>query len=348
MKNILAIQSHVVYGHAGNSAAEFPMRRLGANVWPLNTVQFSNHTQYGKWTGCVMPPSHLTEIVQGIAAIDKLHTCDAVLSGYLGSAEQGEHILGIVRQVKAANPQAKYFCDPVMGHPEKGCIVAPGVAEFHVRHGLPASDIIAPNLVELEILCEHAVNNVEEAVLAARELIAQGPQIVLVKHLARAGYSRDRFEMLLVTADEAWHISRPLVDFGMRQPVGVGDVTSGLLLVKLLQGATLQEALEHVTAAVYEIMVTTKAMQEYELHCFGGCSGSYCQTRTLLQRNKALKYLISAHNDLWADGYYFKPSADSASCTSGRSAIRCINAAMCSNPSRFSFTAYAQRRTVNR
>ncbi|STI46698.1 pyridoxamine kinase [Escherichia coli] len=51
----------------------------------------------------------------------------------------------------------------------------------------------------------------------------------------------------------------------MRQPVGVGDVTSGLLLVKLLQGATLQEALEHVTAAVYEIMVTTKAMQEYEL-----------------------------------------------------------------------------------
>lgn len=30
MKNILAIQSHVVYGHAGNSAAEFPMRRLGA------------------------------------------------------------------------------------------------------------------------------------------------------------------------------------------------------------------------------------------------------------------------------------------------------------------------------
>ncbi|MGY9287481.1 pyridoxal kinase PdxY [Citrobacter braakii] len=265
MKNILAIQSHVVFGHAGNSAAEFPMRRLGANVWPLNTVQFSNHTQYGKWTGCVMPPSHLTDVVQGIADIDKLQTCDAVLSGYLGSAEQGEHILGIVRKVKAANPQAKYFCDPVMGHPEKGCIVAPGVAEFHVRHALPASDIIAPNLVELEILCEHAVNNVNEAVAAAPELIAQGPEIVLVKHLARAGISADRFEMLLVTAEQAWHISRPLVDFGARQPVGVGDVTSGLLLVKLLQGASLQQALEHVTAAVYEVMIATKKMHEYEL-----------------------------------------------------------------------------------
>ena len=138
-------------------------------------------------------------------------------------------------------------------------------AEFHVRHALPASDIIAPNLIELEILCEHAVNTVDEAVTAARELIAQGPEIVLVKHLARAGYSQDRFEMLLVTADDAWHISRPLVDFGVRQPVGVGDVTSGLLLVKLLQGATIQQALEHVTAAVYEIMIATKAMQEYEL-----------------------------------------------------------------------------------
>ncbi|MBU4683463.1 pyridoxal kinase PdxY [Cedecea davisae] len=273
MKNILAIQSHVVFGHAGNSAAEFPMRRLGANVWPLNTVQFSNHTQYGKWTGSVMPASHLSEIVQGIADIGQLRRCDAVLSGYLGSAEQGEHILSIVRQVKAANPNAKYFCDPVMGHPEKGCIVAPGVAEFHTRYAMPASDIIAPNLIELEILSGHSVNNVEEAVATARELIAQGPQIVLVKHLARAGYQQDRFEMLLVTADEAWHIHRPLVDFGERQPVGVGDVTSGLLLVKLLQGATLREALEHVTAAVYDIMVVTKRMEEYELQLVAAQDG---------------------------------------------------------------------------
>lgn len=273
MHNILAIQSHVVFGHAGNSAAEFPMRRLGANVWPLNTVQFSNHTQYGKWTGCVMPPAHLTEIVQGIADIDQLKRCSAVLSGYLGSAEQGEHILGIVRQVKAANPQAKYFCDPVMGHPEKGCIVAPGVAEFHKRYALPASDIIAPNLIELELLCGHAVQNIDEAVVAARELIAEGPEIVLVKHLARAAKRQDSFEMLLVTASEAWHISRPLIDFGLRQPVGVGDVTSGLLLVKLLQGASLRDALEHVTAAVYAIMVTTKEMGEYELQVVAAQDG---------------------------------------------------------------------------
>ncbi|CAI2432877.1 pyridoxal kinase PdxY [Serratia proteamaculans] len=265
MKNILSIQSHVVFGHAGNSAAEFPMRRMGVNVWSLNTVQFSNHTQYGKWTGCVMPASHLTEIAQGIADIDQLKHCDAVLSGYIGSPEQGSHILEIVRQVKQANPNAWYFCDPVMGHPEKGCIVAPGVAEFHCQQALPCSDMIAPNLLELELLSQRTVTNVGQAVSAARELIAKGSKVVLVKHLSRAGYHLDCFEMLLVTASEAWHISRPLVDFGERQPVGVGDLTSGLLLVNLLKGEALDKALEHVTAAVYEVMLTTQAMGQYEL-----------------------------------------------------------------------------------
>ncbi len=265
MKNILSIQSHVVFGHAGNSAAEFPMRRMGANVWPLNTVQFSNHTQYGRWTGCVMPASHLTEIVQGIADINQLQRCDAVLSGYIGSPEQGARILDVVKQVKAANPNAWYFCDPVMGHPEKGCIVAPGVAEFFCQEALPCSDIIAPNLLELEQLSGRDVNNVDEALSAARFLCEKGPKVVLVKHLSRAGYNPNSFEMLLVTAEEAWHITRPLVEFADRQPVGVGDLTSGLLLVDLLAGKSLLDALEHVTAAVYDVMVTTQQMGEYEL-----------------------------------------------------------------------------------
>lgn len=265
MKNILAIQSHVVYGHAGNAAAEFPMRRMGANVWPLNTVQFSNHTQYGQWTGTVMPAEHLTDIVQGIAAIDRLKTCDAVLSGYLGSAEQGEKILEIVQQVKEANPNAWYFCDPVMGHPEKGCIVAPGVAEFHCQVSLPASDIVAPNLLELEMLSGRTVNDLNEAIEASRSLIAKGPKVVLVKHLSRAGLRSDQFEMLLVTEQEALHIQRPLIDFGVRQPVGVGDLTSGLLLVNLLQGKRYDQALEHITAAVYGVMLKTHSMGEYEL-----------------------------------------------------------------------------------
>lgn len=240
------------------------MRRMGVNVWPLNTVQFSNHTQYGQWTGVVMTASHLTDIVRGIADIGQLNSCDAVLSGYIGSQEQGEHILEIVRQVKSANPDAIYFCDPVMGTPEKGCVVAPGVLDFHCRQSLLAADVIAPNLPELELLGGRAVHNVEDAVNTARQLCAKGSQVVLVKHLSRAARRSDSFEMLLVTPSDAWHISRPLVEFE-RQPVGVGDLTSGLLLVNLLKGVALDKALEHTTAAVYEVMLATKEMDAYEL-----------------------------------------------------------------------------------
>lgn len=100
---------------------------------------------------------------------------------------------------------------------------------------------------------------------AARQLCRKGPKIVLVKHLSRAGYRADRFEMILVTAEHSWHVSRPLVDFGEKQPVGVGDLTSGLMLVNLLKGESLPKALEHVAAAVYEVMLQTKVMGEYEL-----------------------------------------------------------------------------------
>lgn len=266
MKNVLSIQSHVVFGHAGNSASEFPMRRLGVNVWPLNTVQFSNHTQYRQWTGSVMPATHLVDIVNGISAIDELKNCNAVLSGYMGSPEQGKAITDIVQKVKAANPNAIYICDPVMGHPEKGCFVAPGVAEFLCNIALPLSDMMSPNILELEELNgKQQINNVDEAILACRELCKKGPKAILVKHLSRAGYKNDRFEMLLVTSNEAWHIHRPLVDFGVRQPVGVGDMTSGLFIANILLGKSLVEAFEHTTSAVYAVMLETLKRNQYEL-----------------------------------------------------------------------------------
>ncbi|WP_038267494.1 bifunctional hydroxymethylpyrimidine kinase/phosphomethylpyrimidine kinase, partial [Xenorhabdus cabanillasii] len=130
--------------------------------------------------------------------------------------------------------------------------------------------IIAPNLLELETLTMREIKDVEQAISAARLLCEKGPEIVLVKHLSRAGYRKDNFEMLLVTKENSWHISRPLIDTGERQPVGIGDLTSGLFLVNLLKSpsltnSALQAALEHVTAGVYEVMLETQKRGEFEL-----------------------------------------------------------------------------------
>ncbi|MDM5136107.1 pyridoxal kinase PdxY [Aeromonas salmonicida] len=265
MKRILSIQSHVVFGCAGNSAAVFPMRRMGMEVWPVNTVQFSNHTQYSQgWQGMVMPDGHILQLITGLADIGVLGQCDALLSGYLGSAKQGEEILAAVARLKALNPNALYFCDPVMGHPDKGCIVAPGVADFLKNRALACADMLAPNLLELEQLTEREIRNVPQALAACQQLRDQGAKLVMVKYLGKAGFAMDRFEMLLVCEEGAFHISRPLYPFA-RDPIGVGDLLSATMLANLLAGFTPVAAFERTNASVDAVVAQTWLAGAYEL-----------------------------------------------------------------------------------
>ncbi|MDO4430968.1 MAG: pyridoxal kinase PdxY [Lonepinella koalarum] len=262
MKHILSIQSHVVYGYAGNKAATFPMQLNGVDVWALNTVQFSNHTQYGKWGGMVMPKEQIGDIVQGIDNIGALEKCDAILSGYIGSAEQVQEIANAVDFVKSRNPKAIYLCDPVMGHPDKGCIVADGVREGLIEIAMPKADIITPNLVELRELSGLIVENFEQALEAVKVILTKGPKTVLVKHLSKVSQNTDKFEMLLATQEGIWLLSRPLYEFA-KEPVGVGDLTAGLFLANLLNGKSALEAFEFTGNAVNDVMAKT-----YELGCY--------------------------------------------------------------------------------
>ncbi len=263
MPNVLSIQSHVVFGRAGNSAAVFPMSRMGINVWPLNTVQFSNHTQYGRWTGSVVDSAELTSVVEGIGAIGALPRCNAVLSGYLGSPEQAQAVVEIVKMVKAVNPGALYCCDPVMGA-AGGCTVEPGIQEFLVSTMPEIADVMMPNHIELQLLTGRMIETVEEAVAACREVIARGPKIVLVKHLIDRNSRADVFNMLAVTQTDAWFAQRPLYPFA-RQPVGVGDLTSAVFLARTLLGDSVRNALEHTLAAINAVVRATYRAGKYEL-----------------------------------------------------------------------------------
>ncbi len=150
--NILSIQSWVSYGHVGNASAVFPLQRLGAEVWAINTVQFSNHTGYGDWKGAVYSGQSVRDLVDGIAARGAFSRCDAVLSGYVGGADIGDAILHAVASVRRANPNALYCCDPVIGDSDTGVYVRPGIEDFLREHALPAADIATPNRFEIERL----------------------------------------------------------------------------------------------------------------------------------------------------------------------------------------------------
>jgi pyridoxine kinase len=233
MTSILSIQSWVAYGHVGNASAIFPLQRLGAEVWGIHTVQFSNHTGYGAWRGQVFGADLIRECVEGIEERGALPRCDAVLSGYMGSAEIGAAILDAARRVKAANPAALWCCDPVIGDVGRGVFVRPGIPEFLRDAALPAADIATPNQFELEWLTGRSVTTLDEAKEAVAALQAMGPRCVLVTSLRLADTPEGEIGMLAGEGGRFWRLSTPMLPLSVN---GAGDAIAALFLFHRLRG----------------------------------------------------------------------------------------------------------------
>ncbi len=263
MRGVISIQSHVVYGHAGNSSAVFPLQRMGLEVFPIHTVQFSNHTQYSEgWTGRAFPANDIHQLFDGMKAIGILDNCDAVLSGYQGSAEQCDVIADLVKQVKVANPKALYICDPVMGAPDKGCIVSEGIAEKLIHTLMPMADVIVPNQFELSQFTNIDIHDLDDAVSACKKAMQMGVKIVLVKHLY--AISDNKFTMMLGYEGECYIVQRPNLTFP-KPLVGVGDLISSLFTAGLLNGMSPIDAFSHCNAASYAVVKKTFDLNEWEL-----------------------------------------------------------------------------------
>ena len=239
--NILSIQSHVAFGHVGNGAAVFPLQRLGFEAWPVNTVQFSNHTGYPTCRGRVFEAAHVAELVEGLDERGVLGGCDAVLSGYLGDAALGAAILDAVARVRAANSGALYTCDPVMGDVTQGVFVRPDIPAFMREHAVPAADLITPNQFELELLTDVTVRSLADAVAGARKALALGPSVVLVTSLRHDATKAGEIEMLAVTAQAASRVVTPYLAMDPA-PNGAGDALAALFLAFYIKAGRTTEA----------------------------------------------------------------------------------------------------------
>lgn len=279
---ILSIQSSVAYGYVGNSAATFPLQRLGHEVWPVLTVHFSNHTGYGSWRGAVLDPSVVAEVIDGITDRGVLGTADAVLTGYQGSPGVSAVVLDAVARVRSLNPAAVYCCDPVMGDVGRGFFVAPGIPELIRDTVVPIADIVTPNAFELAYLAglpgaldeqrgegfdadagsapvfdasryDPTPFDSAAAVVAAVETVrATGPRTVLVtsvEYPALAG----RIGMIAVGEDGAFEVSTPRLPISVN---GAGDVTAALFLAHLTT-AGLETALARTASTIHAILQET-------------------------------------------------------------------------------------------
>jgi pyridoxine kinase len=261
---ILSIQSHVAYGHVGNAAVTLPLQRLGREVWAVPTVVFAAHAGYGPPQGAVLPASTVGEIVRGIEARGVFPRCKAVLSGYLGDADLGSVVLDAVARVRSANPDALYCCDPVMGDTAPGVYVRDGIPEFLATQAVPVADIATPNVFELEMLAGGRVRDLDDALAAARVLIARGPRLVLVTSLKRAETPAGTIEMLAVTRDAAWLVGTPEFDLDPA-PNGAGDLTAALFLAFMIETRDPEAALSRVGSAIHAVFDATRAAGTREL-----------------------------------------------------------------------------------
>jgi pyridoxine kinase len=253
--NILSIQSWVAYGHVGNASAAFPLQRLGVEVWAVNTVQFSNHTGYGSWTGQVFTGTAVREVIDGIEARGVLPGCDAVLSGYMGDMGIGEAILDAVARVRAANPLARYCCDPVIGDEGRGVFVRPGIPEFMRERAIPAADLATPNQFELEWLTGGSCRSIASARAAAARLQAMGPRTVLVTSLRTEATPSDAIDMMAAEGD-AFHLLRtPLLPVSVN---GAGDAIAALFLFHHLRTGSAAAALEAAGSSIHGLLRRTQ------------------------------------------------------------------------------------------
>ena len=269
---VLSIQSHVVYGYAGNTAAVFPLQRLGREVWAVNTVEFSNHTGYGAWRGQVLGAALAEELVLGLEERDVLGKGEAVLSGYMGDSTVGEAVMNAVRKVRAASPDAIYCCDPVMGDLGRGFFVKPGIPETFKNDVIPLADIITPNHFELEVLTDtdtSSLANIRKAIDAVHK---RGPKVILVTSF-REGISpmtkekisaRENIEMLASDGNTLYRIRTPELPFPTVM-AGSGDLTASVFLSRYVETRDIKRTLELCAGSVYGIMAETFKAQSREL-----------------------------------------------------------------------------------
>jgi pyridoxine kinase len=253
-RNILSIQSEVVVGHVGNSAARFALQLLGCEAWCVPTVLLSSHAAHKGVAGEPISTALVEKLLGALEVQGHLAECDGVLSGYLGSAEQAALVAATVARAKAVRPGLLYCLDPAFG--DDGRVYArPGVAEAMAEKLLPLADIITPNVFELSVLAERPVTDIADALAAAEAL---NRPIVVVTSVPDG----DRLGTLIVTGGDAWLASAPSVE---NPPHGVGDLIASLLFARLVAGTPAVTALDLATRTTYHVLSVSAGAPEMNL-----------------------------------------------------------------------------------
>ncbi|MDQ1899155.1 pyridoxal kinase [Paracoccus sp. WLY502] len=238
---VISIQSQVIHGHVGNSAAVFPMQAAGLEVAAVPTVIFSNTPDYPTLRGAPLPPDLFADLLLGAEERGLPQRADWLMTGYIGSVEVGRLTADFVARCKAANPRLRYLCDPVMGDDGPGLYVPAELARIIADRLLPLADLATPNTFELGHLTGQPIRGMAD-LQAARASLRMSPGASLVATGCVLDDSpADHLESVILGPSGATR--HPTRRLPMALP-GTGDLFAGLIVASLAKGRGLIQAVE--------------------------------------------------------------------------------------------------------
>lgn len=246
-KTVLSIQSQVVAARVGNSVAAFAMERLGVRVLQLPTTLLGRRPDRGAPGGGPIPAQRFATFVEALADDGVLGEIDAVLTGYLGEAEQAPLILDLVARIKAANPKAIFACDPVLGDHGK-LYVSEKIADAMINVLVPKADWLLPNAFELGLLSGRTIETVEQAQDAARHF---GKPALVSSLRTPTGIGN-----LLSAPTGDWFCETTRLP---QAPKGAGDLLAALYVGRRVRGDAAAIALEGATGGAFDVIVRSIA-----------------------------------------------------------------------------------------
>ena len=236
---VISVQSQVVFGHVGNSAALFPMQAAGLQVAAIPTVLFSNTPHYPTLRGRPLPGDFFADLLRGAEERDLPRRAGFIISGYIGSVEVARQLADFIARAKAANPGLIYLCDPVMGDSGPGLYVPEAIATVMLEDLLPLADIATPNQFELGWLTRTSIADITDLQQAAARIrLAPGARLI-----ATGCTLRDTAPGMIesvILQDQG--ISRhPVAHLPIALP-GTGDLFAGLIVAGCANGYDLPGA----------------------------------------------------------------------------------------------------------
>ncbi|MGF1461657.1 MAG: DUF429 domain-containing protein [Maricaulaceae bacterium] len=237
MKSVLVISSDVASSPVGAGPARLLWPRLGIEPIVASTVNYGRHPGWGAPGGGATPNVRLESLLDALEAQGVYARLDGVLTGYFANAPQVGIAAKAIRTIKAANPQAPIWVDPIMGDAETGLYVNLAVARAICAELLPLADVITPNAWELGWITQ---NGGPEGGPLPPEAVDRP---CLVSSVAQG----ERTGALWRTDAGAWLTDHPVRH---RPPRGVGDLLTALMLAEALNGARPSHALGRSVAGV--------------------------------------------------------------------------------------------------